>query len=123
MTDEKFALNRYSSPERLLELRALETATQKFEPSYPSYPISFEYGREKTGQIGVREIWRRMQKHKWLILAVVTILTTLAAVQVFRTKAWYTASTVIEIGKENSMIIKSEGLTLSDDSDPYYLVN
>ncbi len=123
MTNEKFALRKYSSSDQLLELGDFDAPTQRFEPSYPSYPFLSENGAEKTDQIDVREIWRRVRKHKWLILSVVTILTTLATVQAFRTKAWYTASTVIEIGKENSMVIKSEGLTLSDDSDPYYLVN
>ncbi len=123
MTDEKFALKGYSPSKQLLQIRDFDVPTQKFEPSYPAYPIPSENGREKTDQIDVREVWRRVRKHKWLILSVVTILTTLATIQVFRTKAWYTASTVIEIGKENSMVIKSEGLTLSDDSDPYYLVN
>ncbi|HVE59673.1 MAG TPA: polysaccharide biosynthesis tyrosine autokinase [Pyrinomonadaceae bacterium] len=125
MKDPKFPLKRYLPSDNFLEIPEIDLPvySQKFEPAYPKYPAVFEHDGENPEQIDIREIWRRMRKHKWLILGVVTIFTTLAALQVSRTKAWYTASTIIEIGKDNTMVIKSEGLTLSDDSDPYYLVN
>src|SRR5687768_1291832 len=108
MTDQRFSLKKYSSPDDLLEIPEIEFPVypQKLYPSYPPYPSSPENGAENADQIDAREIWRRVRKHKWLILSIVVIFTTLASVQVFRTKAWYTASTVIEIGKENAMVIK-----------------
>jgi uncharacterized protein involved in exopolysaccharide biosynthesis len=126
MNDQKFPLKRYSPSDDFLEIPELDLPVypQKFEPSYPPpYPSPYGNDAENTEQIDIREIWWRVCKHKWLILSVVTILTTLATIQVFRTKAWYSAATIIEIGKDNTMVIKSEALTLSDDSDPYYLVN
>lgn len=125
MKDQQFPLKKYLPSDNFLEVPDLDLPVypQKFEPSYPPYPSHYGTDAESSEQINLREIWRRINKHKWLILAVVVIFTTLGAIQVFRTKAWYTAATIIEIGKDSSMVIKSEGLTLSDDSDPYYQVN
>lgn len=129
MIDKNFALKKYTPFENemdeLLEITEVKPIEfhQRFEQTYPTYPLNAENKAEDEEKIDFREFWRRIRKHKLLILSVMVIMTTLATIQVFRTKAWYTAATVIEIGKENSMVLKSEGLTLNDDSDPYYLVN
>lgn len=125
MNEQKFPLKRYLQSDNILEIPqiSLPVYSQKLEPSYPPYPSPIGNDGENNEQLDLREIWWRVRKHKWLILSVVIILTTLATVQVFRTKAWFTAATIIEIGKDNTMVIKSEALTFSDDSDPYYQVN
>ncbi len=91
------------------------TPSQNYDPIYGSYA-------EDGDKIDVREYWRQIRKHKWLVLSLVTIVTTLVAIQAFRTKPWYTAYTTIEIGKDSPTILKSAGLTLSDE-DSQYLVN
>lgn len=93
---------------------------------YNYYP--HEYGdnaaaEEEDRTIHIREVFRKIRKHKWLILSIVTVVTTLVAIQAYRIKPWYTASSVIEIGKENTLVLKAGDMTLNDDSDPQYLVN
>lgn len=122
MTDEKFGLGRYSPSAQMIELKELEPIAyprKAYAENWASYDA---YGNSED-KIDFRELWRRVRKHKWLVLTVAIIVTTLVALQMYRTKTWYTASAVVEIGKENSMVLKSGDVTLNDDSDPFYLVN
>lgn len=94
--------------------------TSPIQPERAYYPTNYD---DEGDGIDFREYFRRLRRHKWLILSIVIIVTTLATIRVYRTKDWYTASTVLEIGKENSTVLKSGSVTLNDDMDPNYLVN
>src|SRR5947207_8130202 len=59
--------------------------------------------------------WRRIRRHKWLILSLVIIVTTLATIQAYRIKEWYVSAAVLEIGKENTISLKSGDLTLRSE--------
>ena len=92
-----------------------------------AYPVNQPTNNEPepskiTDEIDLREIWRTLWKRRWMIFAIVAIVTTLVAIQMFRTKPWYSSSTMIKIGKQNSMVLKSGEMTLNDDFDPNYLV-
>src|SRR5262249_32520812 len=80
------------------------------------------YGREDD-RVFLRELWRILRKRKWLIITIVFSVTSLVTIQEFRTRPIYQASTIIEIGKENSTVVKSGDLVINDDSDPFYQVN
>lgn len=125
MVNDNFGLRKLNPADPILELDELPRPANGFAPGYPpAYPQPYGgYGGDDEDKIDLREYWRRVRKHKWLVLSIVTIVTTLVAVQMYRTKPWYTATTVIEIGKENPMVLKSGDVTLNDDSDPQYLVN
>src|SRR5262249_54633585 len=79
------------------------------------------YGREDD-RVFLRELWRILRKRKWLIITIVFSVTSLVTIQEFRTRPIYQASTIIEIGKENSTVVKSGDLVINDDSDPFYQV-
>ena len=123
MANERFGIKKYSPDNQELELNELRAVMAYPQKDYPQNWSSYGSYGDNDDKIGFREVLRRIRKHKWLILTVVTILTTLVTIHMFRVKPWYTASTVLEIGKDNSMILKSGDLTLNDDSDPNYLVN
>ena len=77
------------------------------QPAYPratDYHVEGDYGygygrREES--IRIREVWRNIRKHKWLIITITVVITVIVAVEMYRTPSIYEASTLIEIGKED----------------------
>jgi len=54
----------------------------------------------------VREIWRKVRKRKWLVLAVVIIATTIVTVEAFRTRSTYQATAKVAINNDNPAVLK-----------------
>jgi capsular exopolysaccharide synthesis family protein len=102
-----------------IEITARETAAG-LRPRYPGYGDGYGYGKEE-GKIHLRELWRTVRKRKWLILTVVFIITTLVTIEMYRTKNTYQATTMIEVGKDNTSVARSGALYI-DDYDPFYMV-
>jgi polysaccharide biosynthesis transport protein len=103
---------------------------QLARPGYPrtagnpyaaGYGYGYGYGEEEEG-VHLREIWRIVRKRKWLILTITFIITTLVAIEAYRTKSSYMATAFIEIGKENATILSGPNDTVirTDDTDIYY---
>ncbi|HEY8460591.1 MAG TPA: Wzz/FepE/Etk N-terminal domain-containing protein, partial [Blastocatellia bacterium] len=68
--------------------------------------------------IGLREFWRKLRRRKFIVLAVVILITAPAAVIMIKAKPIYEASTILQIGKDSTTIIKSgDSLLHNDDSD------
>lgn len=73
---------------------------------------------EREEHIDLREYWRKIRKHKWLILVLTVIVTGLVTIQAYRTKSLYRAATTIEVGRQNTALIKDGAILLpSGDSD------
>jgi polysaccharide biosynthesis transport protein len=93
-------------------------------PVYPTVPYNsygYGYGEEQEG-IHLRDIWRVVQKRKWLILSIAVVVTIIVTIEAYRTKPTYTASAIVELGKENTTMVKSgtgDVVIQTDDSDPY----
>lgn len=97
-------------------------APTELQPRYPQ--VTSYYGAEKSDEFDLREFWRRVRRHKWLILTIVTLVTTAISIAMYQAKSIYQASTIIEIGKDNAALIKTGDLVIqNDDADPQYLVN
>jgi polysaccharide biosynthesis transport protein len=96
MSDEKNELEKVVIPDDI-----------SLQPAYPrstDYRVEDDYGYgygKKEERIRIREVWRSVRKHKWLILAVTVIITSIVAIEMYRTPSIYEASTLIEIGKED----------------------
>ena len=72
----------------------------------------------------LREYWRRIYKHRWMILFLAMVVTTIVAIEVFRTKSIYQATNIVEIGKESRTLFRGGGVSIeTDDNDYYYTVN
>lgn len=54
----------------------------------------------------VREIWRKVRKRKWLVLAVAIVATTVVTVESFRTKSIYLATAKVARNTDNQTAIK-----------------
>src|SRR5215510_5848415 len=86
--------------------------------SFPD-PASRYEGQETADEnLNLRELWRKVRRRKWMIMCMVLLATLTVAVEVFRSKSIYQATTTVEIGKDNQMMIKTGDLIIqSDDSD------
>ena len=66
----------------------------------------------------VREIWRKVRKRKWLVLAVAFIATTIITVEAFRTRSTYQASAKIAFNNDNPAVFKLGDAVIGvDDSE------
>ncbi|MGE0132047.1 MAG: GumC family protein [Blastocatellales bacterium] len=66
----------------------------------------------------VREIWRKVRKRKWLVLAVAVIATTIVTVESFRTKSIYQATAKVARNTDNQTAIKvGDTVFQTDDSE------
>src|SRR5690242_12508952 len=82
-------------------------------PSYPS-PLSYGdaaygYGYGEEEGLRLREIWRLIRKHKWLILSITLVITTIVTIEVNRARPVYMASAFIELGKESPAVRTGNG--------------
>jgi capsular exopolysaccharide synthesis family protein len=89
---------------------------------YRNYTTGY-YSYSGEEKINLRQMWRTLRKRQWVIISIVATITSLVAVEMFRTRPIYQASTIIEVGKENSTLVRTGDLVINDDSDPYYQVN
>ena len=88
--DDEFMFVRKSYPRATIDVDAYE------EPS----DYGFDADR-KNAEFLIHEFWRKVRKHKWLILTIVLLATTLTTIEMYRRKSVYRATTLIEIGKED----------------------
>ena len=97
-------------------------------PGYPRMPgyaetgYGYGYGEEED-RAHLRELWRTIRKHKWLIITIVVVVTSIVTVEAYRAKPIYSSTSIIELGKENTTMVKSTAGDLviqTDDTDLYY---
>jgi polysaccharide biosynthesis transport protein len=65
----------------------------------------------------IREYWRKVRKRKWLVLAVTAIVTTIIAVESFRTKSIYQATAVVALTNDKPAIFKFGDAFLGTNSN------
>ncbi len=114
-----------------MEDKRLETEESKFREDvalvrrgYPKValgPEVYDYGYDdgygyesKTGEFNIRDIWRKVRKHKWLIISITVVATALTTVELYRRKPVYRAYTTIEISKEQYAPVKASDLIIQD---------
>lgn len=124
MSDERFGLEKVPPQDVMpADAAGLQPRDSRFAGYRSSTPSAYGYGYGEEGKVHLRELWRTIRKRKWLIISIVLIVTSLVTVEMYRTKPTYQASTIVEIGKENTTLVRSGDLVINDDSDPYYQVN
>ena len=85
------------------------------------YPHYGAFHEEEDG-VNLREVLQVIRRRQWLIFAITAITTALTSIVVLLMNPWYSATTVIEIAKQNSMVLKSGEMRLNEDADPQYIV-
>jgi len=75
-------------------------------------------GDEEEQDINLREGWHKIWRRKWLVFLIVLIVTSFTAVEAFRQKSIYEATTTVEIGKESQSLTKlNDVLVVNDDTE------
>jgi capsular exopolysaccharide synthesis family protein len=86
-------------------------------PEMRSYGYGYGYGPEKN-PINLQTLWRVARKRKWLILVITAIVTSVATVEIYRTKSLYQATASVEVRRETTTLVKTaDVLVQSDDLD------
>ncbi len=75
----------------------------------------------QSGGPDYEEILRRLRKHIWLILGITLSITSIVAIEAYRNKSVYRATTTLEILSENRTLFRSGDVVIqSDDMDYGY---
>jgi uncharacterized protein involved in exopolysaccharide biosynthesis len=68
--------------------------------------------------LGFREFWRSLARHKLLLLTAVITVTAIATVAIIRARSTYLASTVLVMGTESPIVMRAgEMLVQNEESD------
>ena len=111
MSNERIALERIPAPRD----------TGLLEPGYPKtagYGDIYPYGSgddDNGSQIDLAGWWRAVMRRKWFVVAIVALTTLVVTVQMYRIRPTYQALVVIEIGKENTSLVKYGDLIIQND--------
>jgi capsular exopolysaccharide synthesis family protein len=90
-------------------------------PSYPghysqgSYGYGYGYANVEDEGMHVRDVWRIIRKRKWLIASLTLVVTTVVAVQMYRSKSTYQASKLVEVEKGAPSATKSGDFIVQDN--------
>ena len=124
MANERQDLERISPPHAKLDTRLRNRHLRHtVDPLLDPYDES-HFEESKESSVDLRELWLMVRRRKWLVLTIITMVTTIVAIQMYRAKSYYQASTIIEIGKESAAITREAGVSIQDEGfDPYYQVN
>jgi capsular exopolysaccharide synthesis family protein len=72
------------------------------------YPMYSRYPAIDVEKNSVREYWRILRKHKWVIIATLVVLVTIVTIGTMLTRPVYRAETKIELGKETERVLQSQ---------------
>src|SRR5262245_12421620 len=109
--DDRNKLDRPPQPDSRLDTRLDETSLIRpsgVAPISSMDQFAYNYYNAAPPEEGfnVREIWRKVRKRKWLVLAVAIIATTIVSVEDFRTKSTYMATAKVAINNNNPAILR-----------------
>jgi len=96
------------------------------EPRKPNSGYS-AYGRYpaiQTEKNSVREYWRIIRKHQWMVLATLVVLVAIVSIGTFMSRPVYRAEAKIEIGKETERVLAGQRIMEVETANvfnPFYL--
>ncbi len=72
------------------------------------YPMYSRYPAIEIEKNSVREYWRTLRRHKWIILTTLLVITTIVTIGTLLTRPVYRAEVKIEIGKETERVLAGQ---------------
>lgn len=110
MAEERFGVQPVPPPEESTMVRT----------GYPrsAYPEAYGPGAGESSEQDIfqlREVWRRVRKHRWLIFSLALVITTIVTIEVFRSKSVYQASATIEFEQNNQTMVRGEGVFIQSE--------
>jgi capsular exopolysaccharide synthesis family protein len=82
------------------------------------YPASVADASEPSA-FNLREIWRILNKHKWLILGIAAAFVVLAAVRTLMQTPLYTSTVRLQIDRNVAQVVKGENVLPSEDASDF----
>jgi uncharacterized protein involved in exopolysaccharide biosynthesis len=73
-------------------------------PSHPGRSAGYFYDRTQAA-LGFHEFWRKLWRHRLLLLMILSISATTAVYATFMARSTYLASTLLEIEKDDKTFI------------------
>src|SRR5215468_1734345 len=100
-SDDKNKLDRPPQPDsRMDEASLIRPSGVAPISSMDQFAYNYYNAPPPEEGFNVREIWRKVRKRKWLVLAVAVIATTIVTVESFRSKPLYQASAKIALSND-----------------------
>lgn len=114
MADDFQNWDRSSTNDRSLQIRPSGAA-----PLTSMDQLSYNYYNSQPAGEGfdLREIWRKVRKRKFLILAIVIVATTITTVEAFRNKSYYQAAAKIAFNQNKSEMKFGDLVLASNDNE------
>ncbi|MBK6797624.1 MAG: polysaccharide biosynthesis tyrosine autokinase [Acidobacteria bacterium] len=116
MAEDKNKNDRTAANEEALLIRPSGAPTITSLDQLSAYNNYYNPGVSAEG-FNVREIWRKIRKRKWLILAIVFIATTVVTIESFRNKSLFMSTAKIAVNKDNALIKAGDFVLQTDDSE------
>ena len=88
------------------------------------YPVYSRYPAIQVEKNSVREYWRIIRKHKWMVLATLVVLVTIVTIGTLMSRPVYRAEAKIEIGKETERVLAGQRIMEVETANvfnPFYL--
>ena len=86
------------------------------DPDMDAYLYGYDHEAEGN-DFHLRDVWRAIRKHKWLIIIVPILVTAIVTVEVNRPRPIYQASAVVEIKKDAWVMVKSGDTVIEEEPD------
>src|ERR1700754_458529 len=93
--------------------RGLDRPLSDLAPSKP-------YGYGAAHEASIKDYFFVILKRKWLILSLVLVVTSLVAIQSFRSPSIYEGQTTIRIQQRTPSILQTDKLVINGQSDPNF---
>src|SRR5205085_9790724 len=88
------------------------------ELTQPAVQVTGSYSLPEPTHL--RDYLNIVLKRKWLILSLITVVTTLVAIQMYRLPSIYEAKTTIQIEPKSRNVIKTRDIVVNAAADPAY---
>lgn len=113
MSDEVLELEKIGSKDETTALRSGSGREADYIDAY-----AYGYGRDAQGEgFLLRDVWRAIRKHKWIVTTIPVVATLLVTIGVSRPKPTYESSAIVEIKKDAWVTVKSGDNIIEDEAD------
>lgn len=88
------------------------------------YPVYSRYPAIQAEKNSVREYWRIVSKHKWMVVATLVVLVAIVTIGTLMSRPVYRAEAKIEIGKETERVLAGQRIMEVETANvfnPFYL--
>jgi capsular exopolysaccharide synthesis family protein len=106
-----------SQDNRLLQVSAVERGLDR---PLADLTQSKPYGVSGTESNTVRDYFFVVLKRKWLVLSLVLVITSLVAIQMFRSPSIYEGETIIRIEARPRSVLQTKEIIINAQSDPNF---